>query len=206
MTPVGSDDEVKTDARIIAATNHDLEDLIAIGKFRRDLYERLKVVVVRMPCLAERVEDIRPLATTFLDAWNLQYSEHRFLTEEALVALEGYSWPGNVRELINTLRSAACTANGSAIGLEVLPAEIRAATRGAGAHAAADCIDELPAISRDGVNLRAKLLQVEWGYIQAALRQTENNREAAAKLLGLTGHALRKALRERLAGFVEGEE
>ncbi|MFZ4618204.1 MAG: sigma 54-interacting transcriptional regulator [Rectinemataceae bacterium] len=205
VTPVGSDDEVKTDARIIAATNHDLEDLIAIGKFRRDLYERLKVVVVRMLRLAERVEDIRPQATTFLEEWNLQYSEHRFLTEEALLALEGYSWPGNVRELINTLRSAACTANGLAIGLEVLPAEIRAATRGAGARAAADCIDELPAISRDGVNLRAKLLQVEWGYIQAALRQTENNREAAAKLLGLTGHALRKALRERLAGFVEGE-
>lgn len=205
VTPVGSDEETATDARIIAATNRDLEDLIAIGRFRRDLYERLKVMVIRLPTLAERAEDIRPLAAAFLEEWNTQYSEHRFLTEEALAAIEGYAWPGNVRELINSLRSAACTATASAIGLESLPAEIRASARGRAGIPAPACESDLPSLPASGINLKARLLQVEWGYIQAALRKAEGNREAAAKMLGLTGHALRKALRERLAGFGEGD-
>ena len=218
VTPVGSNESQKADARIIAATNRDIPAQIRAGMFRQDLHERLKVVVIHLPSLAERVEDIRPLAAIFIEEWNERYGERRFLTDEALRALDAYSWPGNVRELINSLRSATCTASASAIGLDALPAEIRAAARdpsrktggaeglrfgvaGSGEGESDPNTSLDMAIPESGLNLRARLLQVEWGYITSALRTTQGNREAAAKLLGLTGHALRKAMRERFASF-----
>jgi DNA-binding NtrC family response regulator len=205
VAPVGSDAMESVDARLIAATNRDLPALIKEGKFRRDLYERLKVVVIRLPPLRERREDIRPLAGRFMDEWNARYCEHRYLTEEALLLLESWSWPGNVRELNNSIKSAINTAMGDALGPESLPDEIRCA---AGADSRGAGCGDVPgfgaeALPREGINLRARLLQVEWEYVEAALRNCGGNREAAAKLLGMTGHAFRKALRERLAAFAD---
>lgn len=226
VTPVGSDEAQRCDARVIAATNRDLGALVREGRFRQDLHERLKVFVVRLPPLRERPEDIPYLAARFVEDWNAQYDERRYLTDEALAALRAYSWPGNVRELINCIKSACCTAAGSALGLDSLPEQLRAAlakpagaeasaggssaarAAGSGAPQGGPCLE--PGLGSDGalppggVNLRAKLLQVEWGYVAAALRASGGNREAAAKLLGLTGHALRKALKERLAAFDDG--
>jgi len=203
VTPVGSDEPLPADARLLAATNRDLPALIREGRFRRDLYERLKVVVLKLPPLRERREDIRPLATGFLAAWNDKYGEARRLTEDAYALLEAYSWPGNVRELENAMKSAACAAATEVVGPECLPDDIRQALRpgpsGVQAARPGSCV-ELPP---EGLNLKARLLQVEWEYVSAALRQAEGNREAAARLLGLTGHAFRKALRERLAGFAD---
>lgn len=202
LTPVGSDEPVKADARLIAATNRDLPELIKTGRFRRDLYERLKVVVLTLPPLRERREDIQPLAERFLANWNAQYGERRFLTEDALPLLEAYSWPGNVRELQNALRSAACSSASEALGPESLPEEIRRARHNSQAEreTTARANDGLPA---EGLNLKARLLQIEWEYVTLALRKVEGNREAAAKLLGMTGHAFRKALRERLSAFAD---
>ncbi|MBL8966504.1 MAG: sigma 54-interacting transcriptional regulator [Spirochaetaceae bacterium] len=203
VTPVGSDEAVSADARLIAATNRDLPALIKEGRFRRDLYERLKVVVIELPPLRERRQDVRLLAGRFIDDWNTQYSERRYLTEDALLLLEAYSWPGNVRELRNALRSAACAAASEALGPEALPVEIRGALgarRVAGQSTEASACVDIPG---EGINLKARLLQVEWEHVAAALRKAEGNREAAAKLLGMTGHAFRKALRERLAAFAD---
>lgn len=217
VTPVGSDEPLEADARLITATNHDLPALIKEGRFRRDLYERLKVVVIRLPPLRERREDIRPLALRFMAAWNEQYDEKRYLTKDAMVLLESYPWPGNVRELKNALRSAACSSASEALGPEALPEELL--------RVPSDARNELPAegpggtkggpmdgklngmlpviIPPEGVNLKARLLQVEWEYVSAALRKAEGKRELAARLLGMTGHAFRKALKERLSAFAD---
>jgi DNA-binding NtrC family response regulator len=214
VTPVGSDAAESADTRLIAATNRDLPALIREGKFRRDLYERLKVVVIRLPPLRERRDDIRPLADQFIEDWNVCYNEHRYLTEDALLLIESYSWPGNVRGLINALKSAANTAMSDALGPESLPEEIRCAARSEGGVVGGIglCVREgcrngskgkREALPPEGVNLKARLLQVEWDYVSAALRKEGGNREAAAKLLGMTGHAFRKALRERLAAYAD---
>jgi DNA-binding NtrC family response regulator len=201
VCPVGSDDVVPADARLIAATNRDLKALVKARLFRHDLYERLKVVVIELPPLRERREEIRPLAEFFVASWNAQYQESRRLTEEAMLLLESYSWPGNVRELQNSLRAALNIAKTEVVGPESLSDDIRIAS------SSTRCAEESPvgevAIPDGGFNLKAKLLQIEWGYVSAALRQTDRNCEAAAKLLGMTGHTLRKALRERFAAFVD---
>jgi DNA-binding NtrC family response regulator len=221
VTPVGSDEPLEADARLIAATNHDLPALIKEGRFRRDLYERLKVVVIRLPPLRERREDIRPLALRFMAGWNEQYDEHRYLTKDAMILLESYPWPGNVRELKNALRSAACSSASEALGPESLPEELlrspEAGSRGLSAEGpvgtTGGSLDGSSNVSSngilpviippEGVNLKARLLQVEWEYVSAALRKAEGKREVAARLLGMTGHAFRKALKERLSAFAD---
>jgi len=203
VIPVGSDEPLAADTRLIAATNRELTQMIQEGTFRRDLYERLKVVVIKLPPLRERREDIRPLALTFLSSWNDRYNEERYLTDDAMVMLESYSWPGNVRELQNTLRSAACSAASAALGPESLPEELVRATTSNGGRTGRDTSGNAAAavIPPGGVNLKARLLQVEWEYVSAALRVSRGNRETAAALLGMTGHAFRKALRERLSVY-----
>lgn len=203
VTPVGSDEPVRAEARLIAATNRDIPELIRTGRFRRDLYERLKVVVVRLSPLRERREDIRPLAERFLALWNAQYGERRFLTEAALTLLEAYSWPGNVRELQNALRSAACSSASEALGPEALPEELRSLRHSPELQPSGTEGSRGVDFPAEGLNLKARLLQVEWDYVTQALRKAEGNREAAARLLGLTGHAFRKALRERLSAFAD---
>ncbi len=201
VCPVGSDEELEADARLIAATNRDLKALVDARLFRRDLYERLKVVVIDLHPLRERREDIRPLAERFIASWNSQYQESRRLTDDAIKVLESYSWPGNVRELQNAIRAAFNIAKSEVVGPESLSDDIRSASSSArGVDAIPSGEAELPA---EGFNLKAKLVQIEWGYVSAALRQTERNCEAAAKLLGMTGHTLRKALRERFAAFAD---
>jgi DNA-binding NtrC family response regulator len=142
--------------------------------------------------------------------WNTRYGERRYVTEDALAVLESYSWPGNVRELQNVLRSAACSAASVALGPESLPEELhRAAAASNGERARRDDAGVAGAgvptavIPPEGVNLKARLLQVEWEYVSAALRISGGNRETAARLLGMTGHAFRKALRERLSAFAD---
>ncbi|HOV63616.1 MAG TPA: sigma 54-interacting transcriptional regulator, partial [Spirochaetia bacterium] len=162
VTPVGSDEPMKADVRLIAATNKDLSALINEGRFRRDLYERLKVIVIALPPLRERREDIRLLASRFIEAWNVRYNERRFLTEDTLLFLESYAWPGNIRELDNALKSAACSAASDAIGPESLPDEIRHSL-----NTDHEVFGHSPAISetvedhrlpKEGINLKARLL------------------------------------------------
>jgi two-component system response regulator AtoC len=143
------------------------------------------------------------LAERFLALWNTQYGERRFLTEAALALLEAYSWPGNVRELQNALRSAACSSASEALGPEALPEELRSLRPGTELQPSGTEGSRGVDFPAEGLNLKARLLQVEWDYVTQALRKAEGNREAAARLLGLTGHAFRKALRERLSAFAD---
>jgi DNA-binding NtrC family response regulator len=207
VTPVGSDEPLPADARLLAATNRDLSAMIKDGRFRRDLYERLQVVLIRLPPLRERREDIRPLVERFIVAWNKKWGENRFVTQETMGLLEAYSWPGNVRELNNTLTSAANMSATEALGPESLSEDVRhsyvtASSSVSGQETLAHSSLHVD-IPPDGLNLKAKLLQIEWEYVCLALQRAEGNRETAASLLGMTGHAFRKALRERLSAFAD---
>lgn len=198
--PVGSDKLVSVDVRVIAATNKDLKRLITEGTFRRDLYQRLNVIAISIPPLRERPEDIDALIDKTLTDWNMEYGEQKSLAEPARALLRTYPWPGNVRELLNAIRSAAAICMHNEIQPEHLPDDIRLS----GCDTASSQ-DKMGNISEEGINLPARLLQIEWGYVSRALRSANGNREAAARMLGITGHSLRKALRERFASFVQQE-
>jgi two-component system, NtrC family, response regulator AtoC len=101
---VGGDRAISVDTRVIAATNVDLDDAMARGRFRNDLYYRLNVVEIRVPPLRERPEEIPVLAAWFLDQFNARYHRRARLTRETLARLQSYRWPGNVRELENAMR------------------------------------------------------------------------------------------------------
>lgn len=119
---VGSDDTVKVDVRVVAATNHDLESMVAEGKFREDLYYRLNVILIRLPDLSERKEDIPLLVEHFIERFNRHMGRNiSGLTEEAMALLMRYSFPGNVRELENVLEHAYIVARGTNIGADDLP-------------------------------------------------------------------------------------
>ncbi len=198
--PVGADRPVSVDVRIIAATNRDLRQRIREGHFRRDLYERLNVIAITLPPLRERPDDVEALIDKTIRAWNREYGERKRLSESARNLLRRYPWPGNVRELLNAIRSAAAIAPVDEILPEYLPDDVRAQ-----AEPAPNKSDIAIALPEEGLDLRARLLQIEWEYFSRALRASDGNREAAARLLGMTGHSFRKALKERFLSFIQDE-
>src|SRR5881397_797616 len=109
---VGGHQAIEVDARVIAATNRDLEEAIARGEFREDLYYRLNVVEVRIPPLRERREDIAPLVSRFLALFNQQYDRNKRVSPETMVRLIEYPWPGNVRKLENIIRRIVVLSDG----------------------------------------------------------------------------------------------
>ena len=115
---------VQVNARVIAATNRDLEDAMKRGEFREDLYYRLNVVEIRVPPLRERREEIPILATWFLAKFNTQYGRHKELRPETLARLREYSWSGNVRELENIIRRLVVLSDGEQV-IEALVARSR---------------------------------------------------------------------------------
>ena len=121
VRPVGSATPVKIDIRVVAATNRDLEEAVAKGTFRRDLYYRLKVVAIEIPPLRERPEDIPALVHHFLQELGGESSQVKGIDEAALRLLRKYAWPGNVRELENCIESAVAMARGDTLGVEDLP-------------------------------------------------------------------------------------
>lgn len=202
VQPVGSDEWHKVDVRVLAATNQNLEELIEKGKFRRDLYERLKQVALTVPPLRERKEDIPLLAAHFLQEWNRIYKENKQFAREVRDILDAYSWPGNVRELQNTIIALCASAQNSLLKKELLPPPLWDGGKQKGKpHLQTFQIPD------GGINLKAFLYQVERSYYEEALRRTGGNRERAARLLGMNPPAFRKALRERFQDLLqEGEE
>ncbi len=116
---IGSNQEIETDVRVIAASNRDPEDAIADGKLRLDLYHRLNVFPLLMPPLRERGDDVELLAQHFLDELNVEHGAGKILMPDGLVRLKGYHWPGNVRELRNYMQRAFILSDGE-IDAEVL--------------------------------------------------------------------------------------
>lgn len=193
VVPVGEDRPVRVDVRVIAATNRDLEEMIGAGTFRRDLYERLNQTTLALPPLRERREDIPLLIAKFLSDWNARYHEHKELSPQAVDRLCAYEWPGNVRELENAVISMCANARGTTVGMELVPQAVCSQNDEA-LRAGTMPQVRLP---EDGIDLRDYLSNVERAYYESALERAGGNAEQAARLLGVTGHAFRKAMRER---------
>jgi DNA-binding NtrC family response regulator len=131
VTRLGGTEPLRTNTRVICATNRDLEKEVAAGRFRHDLFFRINVLRVELPPLRERADDIPLMVQHCLDELDAKHRLGRkHLTHSALAALMAYRWPGNVRELANTLESAYVTTPLTAIGIEQLPARIREAPLG----------------------------------------------------------------------------
>ncbi|MBI2949717.1 MAG: sigma-54-dependent Fis family transcriptional regulator [Verrucomicrobia bacterium] len=169
---LGSNKERQTNARLLAATNRHLEDVVKKGSFREDLYYRLNVMEISIPPLRERPEDIVALAGLFVE----QFSKRNARFSGAVIAiLENYPWPGNVRELRNAMERATLLSHGELILPEHLPARIHQATQG-----------EKPAEASPA----SRLEDLERQAILQALRETSFNRTEAAKVLGISRRAL----------------
>ena len=128
---VGGTESIRVDVRIVAATHRRLEDEVAAGRFRKDLFYRLNVIRLELPPLRDRKEDIPLLAMHFLQRYRLAASTPvKEFEPDAMQALLHHDWPGNVRELENAIKSAIAPAAGSVIHLENLPRALRPACRG----------------------------------------------------------------------------
>jgi DNA-binding NtrC family response regulator len=181
---IGSNREVNTNARILAASNRILEEEVKAGRFREDLFYRLNVMELNIPPLRERREDILPLAARFIE----EFARGRARFSETVTAcLENYSWPGNVRELRNAMERAALLSRSELILPDHLPTRVRAAG------------DQTP---RREAGDQERLDEIERQAILQALRQHDSNRTETARALGISRRALiYKLQRWRELGF-----
>jgi len=174
---VGGSGDVHVDARIIAATNRDLEEAVKSGGFREDLYYRLNVMAITLPPLREHPADVPLLVSHYVDLFNREFRKNiRGVTPDALQLLKTYRWPGNIRELRNAIERAMLLAEGDYLTADLMPI--------AAARAAAAPSMELP---HEGVNLDA----LERELVTQALRRTAGNQTKAAALLGLNRDQIR---------------
>lgn len=131
FVPVGGNREIKTNARIVAATNQNLEKMIEEGTFREDLFYRLNVMPIFMPPLRERIDDLEELVAYFIKRFNKQHQRPiTGVDPAAMMLLKAYRWPGNIRELENTIERAFILENSSRLTAENLPENIREASSG----------------------------------------------------------------------------
>jgi transcriptional regulator with PAS, ATPase and Fis domain len=177
-----------SDARVVSATNRDLEAMIADGGFRSDLYYRLGVIRVEVPSLERRPEDVLPIARHFLVELAEKYGKAiAGLTPEAEEALRRRAWPGNVRELKAVMERAVLAARGPRIGPEELAGPGPAPAAEAGPAGAG----RLPPLTPEGLDLGAVLEEAERVYLERALELAGGSDARAAELLGLNYHTLR---------------
>ena len=202
---VGGNQTIKTDVRIICATNRNLEEMAEDGKYRQDLYYRLNGYTIEIPPLRQRGEDVPLLIEHFLSAYrkSLGKTSIEGIAPEALELLQRYHWPGNVRELQSVVKQCLLRTTGPVIAPEFLPDEIRG-TR-ARREEPADEDAGLPANLREFVNRRLRaetenlyaeaLEMMERYVITRVLRQTSGNQSQASRILGITRGSLRTKIR-----------
>lgn len=182
IRPVGSTKRVPINVRILAATNRDLEQAVAQGSFRRDLYFRLNVLSLRIPPLRERRQDIPLLAGTFLERLSCASGFTRELSDDAMKMLLAYDWPGNVRELENCLERCCAIVSGPVIHAVDLPNSITGAPERA-----------LPRAPESRI---LPIADVEKQTILSTIAQLNGDKLLAAKLLGIGKTTLYRKLKE----------
>ncbi len=191
---LGSGKDLQVDARIIAATNRDLESAIKAGQFRSDLYYRLNVVSIFLPPLRERRDDIILLADYFIHQFCTDMGKPiKVLAPEVKAMLQHHSWEGNVRELRNVIERAVIFSKGPSIGMDLMPPEIT------GRRYENDQQIPLKRIWTPGKSIETTMAQVESRIIQDALKRCDANKTQAAKLLQISRFALNRRL-DRLKG------
>lgn len=186
---LGGKKSIKVDFRLISATNEDLEEVVHEGSFRGDLYYRIHVVPIFLPPLRERVEDIPLLVDYFVQVYcTANQLPKRRVAEDALAALKKYRWPGNVRELENVIQRMVLMCDADTIGLTDLPADIaESAERGTRNRF------RIPAT---GIHLDDELKEYEKKLVETALQQSNRDKPAAAKLLGVDRNRINYLLRK----------
>jgi DNA-binding NtrC family response regulator len=203
---VGGVDTVRVDVRIVAATNAELEKRVAEGRFRTDLYYRLKVVALDIPPLRARPEDIPLLAAHFLERLGEEYARPGLkLSERATESLKRHRWPGNVRELRNLLESLVVLGEGPTLDLDALPAEYRGETGRAQERAPEEAPADgdgdpgadverivLPRPYEPGI----PMAELEKRHILSTLAEQGRNRTRAADVLGIGLRTLQRKLKE----------
>jgi DNA-binding NtrC family response regulator len=190
---VGAVRKVQVNVRIVAATNRDVNEVTADGRFRSDLLYRINGFQISLPALRERVEDIEPLARHLLKMLSAGAQEPPELTPEALAALQSYSWPGNVRQLRNCLERALLLANDGRITTAELPPEVAAPTP---AYAPVSPMTGAANASTGAAAVPPPLREVERQQILAALEQTGWHRGKTAEILGISPSTLYRRLRD----------
>ncbi len=186
FSPVGSERTRRTEARVIAATNRNLEEAVRDSRFREDLYYRLRVVEMRVPALRERRDDIALLAAHFLDRMTReQHAPPMVVSKDAARALAAYDWPGNVRELENTMARAMVLARGGVIAVEHL--SLGAAT---------------PVTAEDTAPEDETLEAMERAHVGRVLARAGWNKRQAAQRLGISRPTLDRMIEKY--GIVEG--
>lgn len=185
IRPVGSQEEKRVDVRVIAASNRNLEEEVAQGGFRTDLYHRLNVIHIGIPPLRERLEDIPLLAGHFLSECAVKHHKKvEGMEDTVLRALGSHDWPGNVRELENTIERAVALCQNNLVTLTELPSRFARHAR----RALTTTVGLLPL---GGIDLERRLADVETSYICKALEMTGGNQTKAAELLHISLRSLR---------------
>jgi transcriptional regulator with PAS, ATPase and Fis domain len=219
VEPIGSTKPEPVDFRVVAATNRNLEEMVAKGSFRSDLFYRLNVVPLTLPALRDRPGDVAVLARLFVSRANQAREQKLTLSPAALAAMERYPWPGNVRELENLIERLMLLRSEGEIGLDDLPANVRdAPAPSAPAPSAAAAAPASPAASApvsaaaaggaptagfagalppEGVDLYAVLGEIEDRLIREALERSGGNKNQAAKILGLNRTTLVEKLKKK---------
>jgi nitrogen regulation protein NR(I) len=221
ISRVGHNQSIKTDVRIIAATNKDLWQAVQRKEFREDLFYRLNVVRVNLPPLRERASDVPLLVGYFINKFRLKHpTGPSQIADEALAAIQRHSWPGNVRELENCIQRAMVLASGNTITLANLPEEIAVGSRATNSTdalpakagtppASSGTAAEIPAAGEPRKNELSHAVEILFDFarrdkqfkllpaaerelIVRALAETSGNQVQAAKLLGITRATLRK--------------
>jgi DNA-binding NtrC family response regulator len=181
ITRVGGNEVIKTDVRVIAASNADLDKGVREGRFRQDLFYRLNVYPIKLPPLRERHEDIPLLATHFLEIYKKRSNKSiTGINRKALTWLRRYDWPGNVRELENAMERAVIVAQGRMIGLEDLPHAVRGAETSKSIE----------------LEVGSTIDEAEKRMIMQTLAYTRGDRSRAAQILGIGRKTLYRKLQK----------
>ena len=208
---VGSGKSIRSDVRVIAATHRNLEEMVAKGEFREDLYYRLHVYPIELPPLRRRCEDLPSLVYAITDKLKQETGAEVKVTPDAMSALAQYTWPGNVRELSNLLERLSILYPDAVVDVNNLPSKYNASDKIASIstisdehHTEVSMLHEktedrsvgLPLLTKEGINLKSKMVSVEQYYIQQALDLTNGVVAQAAKLLGLRRTTLVEKLKK----------
>ena len=191
---VGSDQRCAIDVRVIASTNKDLGHQVEKGSFREDLFFRLQVIPIHLPPLRARRSDIPLLINHFLEKANRKHGLSVTIGREAMIYLWEYDWPGNVRELENLIERLVILSDNNITDLKDLPGNIRSFV--------SDKKSPQPSLGGGQIDLREATEQLQFRLMEEALRLTNGNKSAAARMLGLKRTTLVAKLR-RKAGSAE---
>jgi len=184
VRPLGANHGEKIDARVLSASNRNLQEQVRSGKFRQDLYYRLNVIRIELPALRDRREDLPLMLQHFIEKFAAAAKRQvDGIEADALAALKSYDWPGNIRELEHTIERAVLLGKGSRIGLEDLPPNVVATGQSS-------------IVMAQALTRQLTLRDLEREYVAKVLESTNGNKTEAAKILGVDRTTLYRKLEE----------